>query len=99
MDASLFELAYTKAAAHYEEATLAVLHDLSAAYPAASFDDIHRAGNRAMELHLASLRFAERIWGATFSYEKAEAALISQFSEFPPNVCVAALRAAYARTR
>ena len=99
MDASLFELAYTKAAAQYKEATLAVFHDLGAAYPAASFDDVHRVSSRTMELHISSLRFAEKVWGATFSYEKAEAALISQFSEFPPDVCVQALRAAYVRTR
>ena len=99
MDKSLLEVAYKKAASHYDEVQLVVFRELSAAYPEVAFDDVHRAGIRAMELHLASLRFAERIWAASIAYEKAEESLISQFSEFPIDVCVQALNGAYVKAR
>ena len=99
MDSSLLEVAYKKAVTRYDEVRLVVFRELRAAYPEAALDEVHRAGIRAMELHLASLRFAERIWAATISYEKAEASLISQFSEFSMDICVQALKGAYVQAR
>lgn len=76
MDSSLLELAYSKAAAHYKEATLAVFQDLSAKNPNGDSDAIYRASVRAMDLHFFSLKLAEKVWAQSLSYEKAEESLI-----------------------
>ena len=99
MDSSLLDLAYSKAAAHYKEATLAVFNDLRAANPKGDFDVIYRASVRAMELHFSSLKLAERVWAQSLSYEKAEESLIAQFQEFPQAVSQRAFGAAYSATR
>jgi hypothetical protein len=99
VDAKLLKDAYAIAATRYNEARLAVFRELEAAHPGMNFDDIHRASSRAMELHLSALDFAPRVWGASISYEKAEASLIARFPEFPQQVCRSAMSAAHTRNR
>jgi hypothetical protein len=52
-----------------------------------------------MDLHLSAREFASRVRGETISYEKAEAALVTKFSEFPAEVCRKALGDSYANAR
>jgi len=99
MQTPLLELAYVSAAAHYKQARLAVFNELSAASPGTNFDVLHQASARALDLHVSSLTFAERVWAKSISYEKAEESLLARFSEFPREVVRRALSAAHAEAR
>jgi hypothetical protein len=78
---------------------LAIYSDLDKAAGGSNFESLHWLSVRSLELHFSALKLAERIWGKSITYEKAETALSEQFSEFPNNVCKRALGAAYAERR
>lgn len=68
-------------------------------YSEISFDDALNICNRSIELHLASLRFAKKIWGKSLTYEKSEYMLINQFPEFKKTIVSSALSKAYIHLR
>ena len=93
------ELAYTLARQHYEAATHAGFKGLDSQFSIAGFDTVHHAGVRAMQLHIASLSLAEKVWARQFPHDKAQSALIEQFKDFPESVCIRAFSHAYTKTR
>ena len=95
----LLELAYISAVAHYKAARLSVFNELTAANPEVDFDSLHHASSRALDLHVSSLGFAQRVWAKNLAYEKAEESLVAKFSEFPHEVVRRALASAYSATR
>jgi hypothetical protein len=99
MNKSLHELAVASAAAHYKAAQLAIFNELNSAKPDENFDSLHQASIRALDLHVSSLAFAERVWSANITYEKAESALLAKFGDFPRELVCHALSSAYAYKR
>ena len=71
MTKTLLEVAYTSAVAHYKAARIAIFSELNAANPGADFDSLHHASSRALNLHVSSLGFAERVWAKNLAYEKS----------------------------
>ena len=99
MESSLHEMAYLKASKKYEEITMAILKELSAANPSQDSDTVYQVSMRALKLHIESLNFAEKVWARSLPYEKAEASLVEQFHDFPKSICTQALSSAYIQTR
>jgi hypothetical protein len=95
----IFEFSYTQAKKHYTEAQNSVVNDINLQFPNADFDTVFYTGIRAMQLHIAALDLATKIWAKFLPYEKAESSLLIQFSEFPSDVVSKALSSAYVSAR
>ena len=99
MNEPLMDTAYSLARQHYKAAAQSVFSGLDSQFSSAGFDTVHHAAERAMQLHLAALDFARKVWAGSFPYEKAEERLRTQFSDFPASTCQRAFSDAYTETR
>jgi hypothetical protein len=81
-DASM-DAAYSIARDSYKSAAVETFKALDERFSDADFDAVHRLAQRAMQLHIAAIDLAEKIWARTLPYEKAEEILSHQFAEFP----------------
>jgi hypothetical protein len=99
MDEHLMDIGYTLARQHYKAAVQAVFSELDSRFPGTAFDTVHHTGARAMELYLAALGLARKVWAGTLPHDKAQQVLQTQFSEFPESVCKRAFSDAYTETR
>ena len=99
MQPELYEYAAVQARKHYAGARSALLAELETRDPAAGFDASFHLSVRAMQLHVSSLSFAAKVWSGSFAYERAEAALVAQFPEFPIHVVANAFSTAYTDSR
>ena len=99
MSEKLYDSAYVLAAEHQRAAASAVLEELAAEFTDAEPDTIYEAADRAMQLRLAALEFARKVWARTYPYEKAVESLHSQFTEFPDSTVDRAFSDAYTETR
>jgi hypothetical protein len=95
----IYGAAFASASARFSEMRKAVIGDVELECPDAGFDERFHAAERAIFLVQSAGSFAERIWAKTNSQEQADAALLSQFSEFPADVVRSALSAALIKKR
>jgi hypothetical protein len=93
------DIAYSLATQHYRLAQHALFADLQSQFSDAGFDTLHNVAERSIQLHIAALDFARKVWINNISYEKAEEFLRTQFSEFPASTCNRAFSEAYTETR
>jgi hypothetical protein len=99
MNESLMDTAYTLAQQHYKAAAQAVFSELDAQFSGSGFDTVHHAAVRAMQLHLAALGLAQKVWAGSLPHEKADEVLRTQFSDFPASTCQRAFSDAYTESR
>ena len=93
--AAAYSLALQQVAAAHQAA-----HDgLESRFPQATFDERYRATQRAFSLVDSASSLAEKVWLKAISHENAEAALLSQFPEFPESTVRSALSAALVAAR
>jgi hypothetical protein len=87
MNEPLMDTAYSLARQHCDTARLAVFSGLDSQFSGEGFDTVHHAAERAMDLHLAALGFARKVWCGNLPSEKAVELLRTQFSDFPASTC------------
>ena len=93
------DAAYTLARQHYKVAGQAVFMGLDSQFSGTDFDTVYHVAERAMQLHIASLELARKVWAGSFPYDKAREVLQNQFNDFPKAVCERAFSDAYLETR
>jgi hypothetical protein len=99
MQNEIFEFSYTQAKKYYAEAQNSLVNDINLQFPNTEFDTAFHTSIRALQLHIATLDLASKIWAKFLPYEKAESSLLLQFSEFPSEVVSKALSSAYVSAR
>ena len=99
MNDALMASAYQIARENYKAAELATFSALDSTFAGEGFDIIHQASRRGLQLHIATLDLASKIWSGTIPYEKAEEIVRKQFPEFSDSTRQEALGDSYRDTR